>query len=50
MEGFKNFDQGVITALITPLTRDLNIKSDAIEPFINFQLKNSVKEFFILGT
>ena len=46
----KNFNKGVITALVTPLTKDLNIKCEVIKDLIEFQIKNDIKGFFILGT
>ena len=36
----KNFNKGVITALVTPLTKDLNIKCEVIKDLIEFQIKN----------
>lgn len=50
MKIFGDFDRGVITALITPLARDLEIKVDVLEDLIEFQLRNGVKGFFALGT
>ena len=50
MRIFEGFDRGIITALITPLTRDLEVKIDVLEDLVEFQLKNGVKGFFALGT
>jgi 4-hydroxy-tetrahydrodipicolinate synthase len=42
--------KGIITALLTPLTKDREIKKDSIHQLIDFQLENGVNGFFLLGT
>ncbi|MET1160894.1 MAG: dihydrodipicolinate synthase family protein [Thermoprotei archaeon] len=42
--------KGVITALITPITKEMDVDSDALKTLIEFQIKNGIIGFFILGT
>ncbi len=42
--------EGIITALLTPLTKDEQIKEDAFRKLIDFQIENGVHGFFPLGT
>ncbi|MCE4621172.1 MAG: dihydrodipicolinate synthase family protein [Desulfurococcales archaeon] len=41
---------GIITALVTPLRRDYEIKDDILGELLEFQLRSGVKGFFVLGT
>jgi len=50
MASLQSFESGVITAAITPLTPDGNIKEDSLADFIDFQVGNGIKGFFLLGT
>jgi len=42
--------EGIITALVTPLTDEEQIKEDAFGELIDFQIENGVRGFFPLGT
>jgi len=42
--------EGIITALVTPLTENGEIKEEAFEDLIDFQIKHGVNGFFPLGT
>jgi len=42
--------EGIITALITPFTRDFNLNEDGLRQLIDFQLSGGVTSFFICGT
>lgn len=44
----KNFE-GIMTALVTPLTRDNTVDVPKLEKLIDFQLENGVKGLLILG-
>jgi len=47
----KKFEvEGIITALLTPLTKDEKIKEDAFKELIAFQIEHGVHGFFPLGT
>lgn len=46
----QNFEGGVITALVTPLTSEGNIKGDVLGRLIDFQTRGGIKGFFLLGT
>ena len=50
MDSLRNFEGGIITAALTPLTSSGDIKEDSLADFIDFQIKNGVKGFFLLGT
>jgi dihydrodipicolinate synthase/N-acetylneuraminate lyase len=39
-----------VTALVTPLTGDMKVNDEALRRLIEFQLRNEVSGFFILGT
>jgi 4-hydroxy-tetrahydrodipicolinate synthase len=42
--------EGIVTALVTPLTEDEQIKEDAFGELIDFQIERGVRGFFPLGT
>lgn len=42
--------EGIVTALLTPLTKDEQIKEDAYRQLIDFQIKQGIQGFFPLGT
>ncbi len=42
--------EGVITALITPLTSWEEVNEEEFERLVNFQIKHGVKGFFVTGT
>jgi len=42
--------EGIITALLTPLTNDEQIKEDAFRKLIDFQIEQGIHGFFPLGT
>lgn len=42
--------EGIITALLTPLTKDEQIKEDSLRKLIDFQIEQGVHGFFPLGT
>lgn len=42
--------EGIITALLTPLTKDEQIKEDAYRQLIDFQIDQGIQGFFPLGT
>lgn len=50
MVSLRNFEGGVLTAVVTPLTSDGDIKEDSLAEFIDFQVMNGIKGFFLLGT
>lgn len=50
MISLQNFEGGVITAALTPLTLSGDIKEDSLAEFIDFQIGNGIKGFFLLGT
>jgi len=50
MTSLQSFESGVITAAITPLTPDGDIKEDSLAEFVDFQVRNGIKGFFLLGT
>ena len=41
---------GIITALVTPFTREGELKKEAIKPLIDFQVKGGVDGLFLCGT
>lgn len=47
----KRFEiEGIITALLTPLTHKEKIKEDSLRKLVDFQIENGVHGFFPLGT
>ena len=42
--------EGIITALLTPLTKDEQIKEDAFKELIDFQIEHGINGFFPVGT
>lgn len=42
--------EGIITALLTPLTKDEQVKEDALRELIDFQVESGIHGFFPLGT
>ncbi|MEM4970533.1 MAG: dihydrodipicolinate synthase family protein [Sulfolobales archaeon] len=42
--------KGIITALVTPLIDGKKVNSDALRMLVDFQVRNGVSGFFILGT
>jgi 4-hydroxy-tetrahydrodipicolinate synthase len=42
--------EGIVTALLTPLTKDEQIKEDAYRQLIDFQINQGIQGFFPLGT
>ncbi|MEM3765520.1 MAG: 4-hydroxy-tetrahydrodipicolinate synthase [Candidatus Bathyarchaeia archaeon] len=42
--------EGIITALLTPLTKDEQINEDAYKQLIDFQIEQGIQGFFPLGT
>ncbi|MEO3993544.1 MAG: dihydrodipicolinate synthase family protein [Desulfurococcaceae archaeon TW002] len=50
MNSLRNFEGGIITAALTPLTPSGDIKENSLSDFISFQIKNEIKGFFLLGT
>ena len=41
---------GMITALITPLRRDLSLDVNGLEALIKFQVEKGISNFFVMGT
>lgn len=41
---------GIITALVTPFTKEGEIKKEAIKPLIDFQIRGGVDGLFLCGT
>lgn len=41
---------GMITALITPLRRDLSLDVDGLEALTKFQVEKGISNFFVMGT
>lgn len=41
---------GIITALVTPFTETGELKTEAIQPLIDFQIKGGVDGLFLCGT
>jgi len=50
MVDLQYFEGGVITALVTPLTSEGDVKEDVLEGLIDFQVRGGIKGFFLLGT
>jgi len=50
MTNLQIFEGGILTAVLTPLTLDNDIKKDSLAEFIDFQVRNGIKGFFVLGT
>lgn len=42
--------EGIVTALLTPLTRNEQVKEDAYRQLIDFQIEQGIQGFFPLGT
>jgi dihydrodipicolinate synthase/N-acetylneuraminate lyase len=42
--------EGIVTALLTPLDSDGEVKEDALRALIDYQLANGIRGFFPLGT
>ena len=41
---------GIITALLTPLKRDLSLNENGLESLIRFQAEKGIRNFFVMGT